>query len=229
MGWKHLLNIGTTLLSLGGIGVMLNYCIPPVFAQDLNAQLKQAVCQQDWGGAIAIIDRFLESNPRDANRLMAYRNRLQQLWNNEVRLSDWPADCNVESDPSPSPPDLSQTRGQPLDPQRGAVAALDHLKTCTPFTSVPINVVVLDVIIEIKGKEGNLCLVDYRLVEGTTYMTCQYRPETITLITHEEEYEEARKIDRGEAIDIQTDFSDPRERAQSEAITQDCENSFGGS
>lgn len=64
--------------------------------QDLNAQLKQAICRQNWSQAIKVIDRMLaiESDAESRSQLMAYRQRLQGLASSESQVpSELLADC----------------------------------------------------------------------------------------------------------------------------------------
>ncbi|MBE9130235.1 MULTISPECIES: hypothetical protein [unclassified Coleofasciculus] len=66
--------------------------------EDLNAQLKQAFCSQNWSQAIKVIDRMLvvESDAESRSQLMAYRQRLQGLASSESDVpSELLADCRV--------------------------------------------------------------------------------------------------------------------------------------
>ncbi len=64
--------------------------------QKLDAQLLQATCSQNWQGAIAIVDRALESAPANQtyrSQLQAYRSRLQTLANARTAIPNWSQKC----------------------------------------------------------------------------------------------------------------------------------------
>lgn len=53
--------------------------VPPGSAQDLSAQLEQAVQAQQWSQAIDIVDQLLRDQPEQRSELEAYRSQLEQL------------------------------------------------------------------------------------------------------------------------------------------------------
>ncbi len=63
--------------------------------QRLDAQLLQATCSQNWQGAIAIVDRALESAPNQTYRsqLRTYRNRLASLSSARTTIPNWSQKC----------------------------------------------------------------------------------------------------------------------------------------
>ena len=88
---------------------------PPSYAQgDLNAQLRTAVCSQDWSGAIAVVDRMrplVPSNSPSQGQLTNYRQQLENLLRVNLRLDNWactagqpipalPSNVNSQSNPS---------------------------------------------------------------------------------------------------------------------------------
>ncbi|NJL89780.1 MAG: hypothetical protein HC916_08290 [Coleofasciculaceae cyanobacterium SM2_1_6] len=61
----------------------------PALAQgDLNAQLRTAVCAQNWDGAIAVIDRMMPLVV-DRGQLINYRQQLQNLQSVNFRQANW--------------------------------------------------------------------------------------------------------------------------------------------
>ncbi|MCW6034799.1 hypothetical protein K4A83_00710 [Spirulina subsalsa FACHB-351] len=74
----------TALLLLGSL---------PSYAQDLNGQLRQAVCQQNWTEAIAIVDRMMQRSPNQADRLRTYRQNLASLRERGVKVPNWQENC----------------------------------------------------------------------------------------------------------------------------------------
>ena len=65
--------------------------------EDLNAQLTQAVCSQNWSQAIKIIDRMIASSPNSGEvreQLINYRSRLQSFANSNAEIPrEALADC----------------------------------------------------------------------------------------------------------------------------------------
>ena len=64
--------------------------------QRLDAQLLQATCSQNWQGAIAIVDRALESAPANQtyrSQLRTYRTRLETLSNARTVIPNWSQKC----------------------------------------------------------------------------------------------------------------------------------------
>lgn len=101
------------------IAVASSLVVNPSYAQgDLNAQLRSAVCSQDWGGAIAIVDRMrplVPSNSPSQGQLSTYRQQLENLLRVNLRLNNWgctagqaipalPSNLNSQENPLPSRP-----------------------------------------------------------------------------------------------------------------------------
>ena len=64
--------------------------------QRLDAQLLQATCSQNWQGAIAIVDRALESAPTNQvyrSQLRTYRSRLETLSTAKTVIPNWSQKC----------------------------------------------------------------------------------------------------------------------------------------
>ena len=75
---------------------------------DTPDQLNQAICIEDWEGAIAILDDLISDYPNSQNTLVEYRDRLQQLSTtglSEVHQLDY--DCTNESLPKTEETPLS--------------------------------------------------------------------------------------------------------------------------
>lgn len=71
---------------------------PSQGSNQLNEQLRQAICGQNWYRAIQIIQRMKQLAPQDAGRLTVYQNRLQSLAERNLRLPDW--NCATEGLPT---------------------------------------------------------------------------------------------------------------------------------
>lgn len=77
-------------------------------AHDTTDQLNQAICMEDWDGAIALLDDIISDYPNSQNTLGEYRDRLQQLSTtglSDVHQLDY--DCTNESLPKTEETPLS--------------------------------------------------------------------------------------------------------------------------
>lgn len=68
----------------------------PSFSQadvkpDLNVQLKLALCSQNWGQAIQVIDRMKAASPEQTAQLTLYRGQLQNLLRSGSKVPNWPS------------------------------------------------------------------------------------------------------------------------------------------
>lgn len=98
---------------------------PSSYAQgDLNAQLRTAVCSQNWGGAIAVVDRMrplVPNNSPSQGQLTNYRQQLENLLRVDLRLENWactagqpiPALPSNVSSPANTPNSLSNAVSSP--------------------------------------------------------------------------------------------------------------------
>ncbi|MGK7927331.1 MAG: hypothetical protein AB4290_19165 [Spirulina sp.] len=209
------------LNAIGSIVVLsLGLMALPSRGQDLNAELKNAVCQQNWGEAIEIIDRMGAISPQSASRLQEYRDRLVTLQNSGAQVPGWDEDCQTSTSPaSPSPPSSS---APPLvRPGGDAVLTLDRLKECQPYKSKP-TVFLIEVIIDIQGWQGDRCAVQYLFANGDRYMDCRFQRDTLALMTDEKAYREARAMDTGSG-EITFNSDNPRDGELSAAIEGDCQ------
>ncbi|MEQ8539415.1 MAG: hypothetical protein RIB93_18425 [Coleofasciculus sp. D1-CHI-01] len=101
MNWKPYL---TGILIAGLLGCQE----APSQFDDTTDQLNQAICIEDWEGAIAILDNAILDYPNSQTTLGEYRDRLQQL--SETGLSDvhqLDYDCTNESLPKTEETPLS--------------------------------------------------------------------------------------------------------------------------
>jgi hypothetical protein len=111
---KYLQSFIPTILFLFSGLIFLN----PVNAQNttqnnpLNNQLRDALCRQNWAGAIAVIDRMKKAAPSYVPILNDYRAFLVNLRNSRARLAGWPtaAYCAGEN-PTALPANI-----QPVNP-----------------------------------------------------------------------------------------------------------------
>jgi hypothetical protein len=105
----------------------LSQANPPNLSKpDLNAQLKQALCVQNWRGAIQVIDKMKKvAGPEHASQLTLYRGQLEAIARENARISGWTTGCAGDSSnpevpgsnqPVPSPESIPQVPGstQPM-------------------------------------------------------------------------------------------------------------------
>jgi hypothetical protein len=99
------------------------------------------------------------------------------------------------------------------DPAAGAVAWLDHLKTCTPYTYRYPNPIVPSVTDEniITGRKDGTCQVTY-VIPGPDNNVCQLTAPTIALMTSADQYQQART----------GRFGGSSSDALSQRMTQEC-------
>ena len=96
MNWKQLCSgiLMGSLASLMGL---------PSQAHDTTAQLNQAICIEDWEGAIALLDDVISDYPNSQNTLGEYRDRLQQLSTTGLSEKQKAQYCSLNPDPSDLP------------------------------------------------------------------------------------------------------------------------------
>ncbi|MBE9225682.1 hypothetical protein IQ264_09635 [Phormidium sp. LEGE 05292] len=71
---------------------------------ELNAELKQAVCTQQWRKAINILNRMRARVPQMESQLISYRRQIQTLANSRTRIQqNWPPQyCTVTATNTPA-------------------------------------------------------------------------------------------------------------------------------
>lgn len=75
---------------------------PSLAQTDLNLELKQALCDQNWGKAIEIVDQMRVEAPQSSEELVMYQSRLRALIDSGARVDNWPSDCPNEDTDSVS-------------------------------------------------------------------------------------------------------------------------------
>jgi hypothetical protein len=86
--------LATAVLATTTIG--LSVARPGVAKTDLNAQLKQAVCSQNWNQAIQVVDQMKKvSGSEYASQLTMYRGRLEALANSGARVPSSELNCSA--------------------------------------------------------------------------------------------------------------------------------------
>jgi hypothetical protein len=93
------LNRSSTVLLLATMEFVFLAAAPISLAQtDLNAQLRQALCAQNWGQALDTLDRMKRAAGREyASQITLYRSRIQVLARENVKLSRLTDACSTSS------------------------------------------------------------------------------------------------------------------------------------
>lgn len=95
----------STIILVGAMEFILLAAVRPGLAQtDLNAQLREALCAQNWGQAIAVLDRMKRAaRPEYASQIILYRARVQVLARQNVKLSTLMDGCSTPTQPNSAP------------------------------------------------------------------------------------------------------------------------------
>jgi hypothetical protein len=95
--------------------VLLATARPGIAQTDLNAELRQALCAQNWGQALDVLDRMKRASGREyASQINLYRARVQVLARQNVKLSSVMERCSTSS-PSDSAPANNPIPPAPTD------------------------------------------------------------------------------------------------------------------
>ena len=95
---------------------------PSLAQTDLNAELRQALCAQNWGQALDVLDRLKRASGREyASQINLYRARVQVLARQNVKLASEMEGCSNPSSPSSAPANnpIPPAPGSPIPPAPG--------------------------------------------------------------------------------------------------------------
>ncbi len=88
--------LATAVLATTTMG--LSVARPGLSQTDLNAQLRQAVCSQNWSQAIQVVDQMKKvSAPEYTSELTMYRGRLVALASSGARVPSSDLNCSAGS------------------------------------------------------------------------------------------------------------------------------------
>ncbi|MBD0343742.1 MAG: hypothetical protein ICV63_02660 [Coleofasciculus sp. Co-bin14] len=87
------------LVLLAATRPSLSQTAPPGLSQpDLNVELRQALCTQNWERAIQIVDRMKRAAGRQYNsQLTLYRGQLEAIARENTRIPGWTTGCGDAS------------------------------------------------------------------------------------------------------------------------------------
>lgn len=105
-------------------------------SQSLNEALQNAICAQDWRGALQTMQEIERVAPEHASRLLAYRSRLQNLAARGIYRPEW--DCSGGSLPASTAPSLPEAATQ--SSQSGVFRVpIKDIRGGTPVVDVTFN------------------------------------------------------------------------------------------
>lgn len=85
---------------------------PSLSQTDLNLQLQQALCAQNWGGALKILSQMKRAaGPEYAAQITMYQGRIEALARENVPMSQVMDECNKLAAPAPASTDSPPTPG----------------------------------------------------------------------------------------------------------------------
>lgn len=89
------LKVLTTIILLSAMELVQLAAASPSFSQnDLNAQLQESLCAQNWGRALQTIDQMKKVAGREyASQLTLYRGRIEVLARENARVPGWTEGC----------------------------------------------------------------------------------------------------------------------------------------
>lgn len=92
---------------------------------ELNAQLKQAICTQQWRKAINILNRMRARVPQMESQLISYRRQIQTLANSRARIQEnWPPEyCTTAATNTPKPTPETTLTPPPTMPETTATTS----------------------------------------------------------------------------------------------------------
>lgn len=99
----------TTAILLSTIQLAQLAIAPPSLSQtDLNTQLQQALCVQDWGRALQVVDLMKRRAGRNyASQLTLFRGQLEVIARENAKVPEWTQGC---------PGSVSPANNQPANP-----------------------------------------------------------------------------------------------------------------
>ncbi len=114
--------------------VFLTAAYPGLAQPDLNSQLRRALCDQNWGQALQVLEQMKKAaDPRYTSQINLYRSRIQVLARENVQLSKSIGDCSAPS-PANSAPASNST---PLAPSPDIPPALNNNPPLAPSNEIP--------------------------------------------------------------------------------------------
>ncbi|HEY9612877.1 hypothetical protein [Allocoleopsis sp.] len=124
--------------------ILLTAARPSLGQPDLNAQLRQALCAQNWGQALQVLDQMKRAaEPRYTSQINLYRSRIQVFARENVQLSKSIGDCSASAPASSAPANpstpLAPSPDIPPSPSNNPPAAVpsNEIPPVSPIPNLP--------------------------------------------------------------------------------------------
>lgn len=105
---------------------------PSLSQTDLNLQLQQALCAQNWGGALKILSQMKRAaGPEYRAQITMYQGRIEALARENVRLSQVMDACNKPTAPAPA------STNNPSTPSNNIPPTPSNNTPSVPSNSIP--------------------------------------------------------------------------------------------
>jgi hypothetical protein len=152
-------------------------------------QLNQAICIEDWEGAIAILDNIIPDYPDSQNTLAEYRDRLQQLSTTGLGEEQKAQYCSpghpISPNPNPVPQDensLTRRVWRYYDEE-----LWDYIHTSRePFDSDGRSYEEITTFVEFPGRISNLDYYYSWIAENGTYLAATFSDDQLEELSADE-------------------------------------------
>ncbi|MFB2833933.1 hypothetical protein [Floridanema evergladense] len=163
------------LVSVATIAI-LGLSVSPSLSQtdinaELNAELKQAICTQQWRKAIRILDSMRARVPQLESQLVSYRRQIQTLANSRARIQqNWPpAYCTASATNTPvATPQTTATFTPPTPAATATTSAITGEVAVTEISSVFRGRTVRGVVVNNTNNPVTNVKVNFAIVRNTT-------------------------------------------------------------
>jgi len=135
---------------------------------ELNAQLKQAICTQQWRKAIEILNRMKARVPQMESQLITYRRQIQTLANSRARIQqNWPPEyCTATATNTPAP--TTQVTPTPTPTTPATISAIKGVVAVNEISSVFRGRVVRGTVVNNTNNPVTNVKVNFAIVRNTT-------------------------------------------------------------
>ncbi|MFB2878258.1 hypothetical protein [Floridanema aerugineum] len=138
---------------------------------ELNAQLKQAICTQQWRKAINILNRMRARVPQMERELITYRRQIQTLANSRARIQqNWPPEyCTATPTNTPAATPQTTPNSPPTTPATTATtSAVTGEVSVNQISSVFRGRTVRGVVVNNTNNPVTNVKVNFAIVRNTT-------------------------------------------------------------
>lgn len=137
---------------------------------ELNVELKQAVCTQEWRKAINILNRMRARVPQMESQLISYRRQIQTLANSRTRIQqNWPPQyCTATATNTPTPTSQTTPNLPPTIPATTPISAVKGEVAVNEISAVFRGRTVRGVVVNNTNNPVTNVKVNFAIVRNTT-------------------------------------------------------------